>query len=163
MSFIAFNSQPITKDETIFFPFWHTIVGHTYDQIKYEIYHSANQCFGLLICTLISENQGLEKLDFFQSVTWIFFRFMVWYYGDHGINLTFFSRWRPRKKVRFAETEIFLRLEADLDFSRLWFSEIKVQIKRPNIPFVSLQDDKLVANSLVQIESFLRQKSSTTR
>ena len=44
---------------------------------------------------------------------------MVLWWDDHGINLTFFSRWRPRKKVRFAETEIFLRLEADLDFSRL--------------------------------------------
>ena len=43
---------------------------------------------GLLICTLIFENQGLEKLRsekfqvlhtwiFFQFVTWIFFRFMV--------------------------------------------------------------------------------------
>ena len=76
---------------------------------------------GLLICTLISENQDLEKsrsasnlrkisgpahLDFFQFVTWIFFRF------------SFFSRCRPRKKSRFAGPEIFLRFEADLHFSR---------------------------------------------
>ena len=71
--------------------------------------------FGLLICTLISENQGLEKLrsdsnlisglahlDFFQV---------------YGINLAFFSV-RPRKKSRFAGLEIFLWFEADLDLSR---------------------------------------------
>ena len=36
------------------------------------------------------------------------------------------------KKSRFAWPEIFLRCEADLDFSRHWFSDIKVQIKRPH-------------------------------
>ena len=51
----------------------------------------------------------------------------VWY------KSSFFSRWRPRKKCRFAGPEIFLRFEADLNFSRPWFSEIKVQIKRPNL------------------------------
>ena len=39
------------------------------------------------------------------------------------------SRWRPRKKNRFAGPEIFQRFETDLNFL---FSEIKVQIKRPN-------------------------------
>ena len=43
----------------------------------------------------------------------------------------FFFRWRPWKKSRFAGPEVYLRFEADLDFSRPWFSEIKVQIKRP--------------------------------
>ena len=38
---------------------------------------------------------------------------------------------RPRKKSRFAGPEFFLRFEADLDFLRPRFSEIKVQIKRP--------------------------------
>ena len=95
--------------------------------------------FGLLICTLIYENQGLEKsrsvsnlrkisgsahLDFFSVCHLDFFQV-------YGMNLAFFSRWRPRKKSRFAEPEIFLRFEADIDFSRPWFSEIKVQIKRP--------------------------------
>ena len=37
------------------------------------------------------------------------------------------------KKSRFAGPEIFLRFEADLDFSRPGFSEIKVQIKRPMV------------------------------
>ena len=51
---------------------------------------------------------------------------------------SFFSRWRPRKKSRFAGPEIFLRFEADLDFSRPWFSEIKVQIKRPSVALQAL-------------------------
>ena len=43
---------------------------------------------------------------------------------------------RPRKKSRFVGPEIFLRFEADLDFSRPWFSEIKAQIKRTSVaPF----------------------------
>ena len=82
--------------------------------------------YGLLICTLISENQGLAKsrsvsnlrkisgpahLDFFSVCHLDFFQV-------YGINLAFFSRWRPRKKSRFAGPEIFLRFEADLDFSR---------------------------------------------
>ena len=45
---------------------------------------------------------GPAHLDFFQV---------------YGINLAFFW-WRPRKKSRFAGPEIFLRFEADLDFSR---------------------------------------------
>ena len=40
-----------------------------------------------------------------------------------------------KKKSRFAGPEIFLRFEADLAFSRAWFSEIKVQIKRPNVHY----------------------------
>ena len=35
----------------------------------------------------------------------------------------------PEKKSRFAEPEIFLGFEKDIDFSRPWFSEIRVQIK----------------------------------
>ena len=73
---------------------------------------------GLLICTLISENQGLEKprsssnlrkisgpanMDFFKFVAWIFFQI-------NSINLAFFSR----KKSRFAGLEIFLQFETDL-------------------------------------------------
>ena len=36
------------------------------------------------------------------------------------------------KKSRFAEPEIFLGFEIDLDFSRPCFSEIRVQIERPS-------------------------------
>ena len=36
------------------------------------------------------------------------------------------------KKSRCKGPEIFLRFETDLNFSRPWFSEIKVQIKRPS-------------------------------
>ena len=44
---------------------------------------------GLLICTLISENQG-ENFQVLQ--TWIFFRF--------NNNHSFFSMWRLRKKIQ---------------------------------------------------------------
>ena len=79
-----------------------------------------------LICTLIFEDQGLEKLrsvsnlkkisgpahlDFFSVCHLDFFQV-------YGINLAFFSRWRPRKKSRFAGPEIFLRFETDLDFQK---------------------------------------------
>ena len=57
----------------------------------------------LLICTLISENQGLEKS---RSVS---------------------------NPSRFAEPEICLGFEIDIDFSRPLFSEIGVQIKRPTV------------------------------
>ena len=111
---------------------------------------SANFVFGgltigLLICSLISENEGLEKsrsfsnlrkisgpahLDFFSVCHLDFFQV-------YGINLAFFSRWRSRKKSRFAGPEIFLRFETNLDISRPWFSEIKVQIKRPYVRLVN--------------------------
>ena len=81
---------------------------------------------GLLICTLISENQGLEKLRSVSNLRKIsgpahldFFSVChLYFFQVYGINLAFFSRWRPRKKSRFAGPEIFLRFEADLDFSR---------------------------------------------
>ena len=41
------------------------------------------------------------------------------------------------KKSRFAGPEFFLRFEADLDFSRPGFLEIKVQIKRPSVNWKS--------------------------
>ena len=96
-----------------------------------------------LFCTLISENQGLEKLrsilnlrkisgpahlNFFQFVTWFFFQI-------YTINLkkTQVTNWKKTQvyweKIQFAGTEIFLRFETDLNFTRPWFSEIKVQIK----------------------------------
>ena len=39
-----------------------------------------------------------------------------------------------KKKSRFVVPKIFLRLESDLNLSRPWFSEIRVQIKRPRAP-----------------------------
>ena len=39
--------------------------------------------------------------------------------------------WQTEKKSRCAGPENFLRFETDLNFSRPWFSEIKVQIKWP--------------------------------
>ena len=82
---------------------------------------------GLLICTLISENQGLEKSRSVSNLRKI----------SGPANLDFFSRSPPRKKLglyykseknpadkpkkkksRFAGPEIFLWFEADLDFSR---------------------------------------------
>ena len=42
-----------------------------------------------------------------------------------------FTVWRLRKKYSFGGPEVFLRFESDHDFSRPWFSKIKVQIKRP--------------------------------
>ena len=37
-----------------------------------------------------------------------------------------------KNKTRFTEPEIFLGFEIGLDFSKPWFSEIRVQIKRPS-------------------------------
>ena len=82
---------------------------------------------GLLICTLISENQGLKKsrsvsnlrkflgpanLDIFFLVCHLDF------FSDLQYKTSFFSRWRPRKNSRFAGPEIFLRFEKDLDFHK---------------------------------------------
>jgi hypothetical protein len=90
-----------------------------------------------LICTMISENQGREKLrsvsnlrkisgnahmDFFSVCHLDFFQV-------YGINLAFFS-WRHRKKIQVSRTWNFSK-----DWSRPWFSEIKVQIKRPHVYF----------------------------
>ena len=74
---------------------------------------------GLLICTLISENQGANlrkisgpaNLDFFQFVTWIFFQV-------YSINLFFFLSGDLEKKSKFAGPEILLRFETDLDFQK---------------------------------------------
>ena len=67
---------------------------------------------GLLICTLISENQGLKKSRSVSNLRKI----------SGPAHLDFFSVCHPdffsRKKSRFAGPEIFLRFEADLDFSR---------------------------------------------
>ena len=56
----------------------------------------------------------------------------------------------------------FLRFEADLDFSRPWFSEIKVQIKRPIlvdscclnrvIQLIAVKNNKTDANVKIVIQ-----------
>ena len=63
------------------------------------------------------------KPGFFFSLSPGFFS-GLWY------KSSFFLGGDLEKKSRFAGPEIFLRFEADLDFSRPWFSEIKVQIKK---------------------------------
>ena len=99
---------------------------------------------GLLICPLISENQGLEKsksvsnpriflgsanLDFVPGLqpekSWVY----TYYKPEKNLGV------KTEKMSRFAEFEIFLGFEINLDFSRLWFSEIRVQIKRPSVSF----------------------------
>ena len=75
---------------------------------------------------MISENQGLEKtrsasnlrkisgpanLDFFSVCHLDFFQI-------YGLNLAFFLGGDLKKKSKFAGPEIFLRFEADHDFSR---------------------------------------------
>ena len=109
--------------------------------------------YGHLFCTFISENQGLEKLRStsnlrkisgpahlkFFSVDLRFFSVChLNFFHVYGINLKKKLRWQTEKKLRSTEKkfscagpEIFLRFETDLNFSRPWFSEIKVQIKWP--------------------------------
>ena len=99
---------------------------------------------GHLICTLISENEGLEKLrsvsnlrkisgpaelNFFSVHLSFFSVCHLNFFQIYGINFEKNSGDKLKKKFRCAGTEIFLRFEADLNFSRPSFSEIKVQIK----------------------------------
>ena len=123
--------------------------------------------FGLLICTLTSENLGLEKssstsnprkfsgsanLDFFPGL----------HLEKSGLILQTWkkSRCQTLKKSRFAEPEIFLGFEIDLDFSRPWFSEIRVQIKRPSINPVFFQGGDLEKKSrFAEPEIFLKPNS----
>ena len=55
----------------------------------------------------------------------------------------------------------YLKFEADLDFSRPWFSEIKVQIKRPPVYFSS--ENRYIqafCTSLLKIVAFACEKIS---
>ena len=79
-----------------------------------------NKTASLLICTLISENQVLEKSRYISNPRKI----------SGSANLVFSPSFHPEKKSRFSANEFFLGFEIDLDFSRPWFSEIRVQIKR---------------------------------
>ena len=81
------------------------------------------QCFlpivGILICTLISENQGpLQTLEKFCKPGFFFSVCHLDFFQVYSINLAFFLGGDLEKKSRFAGPDIFLRFEADLDFSR---------------------------------------------
>ena len=77
----------------------------------------AHLLLGLLICTQIYENQGLEKSRSIPKPRKISGLapgfFLVLYYKP-----IFFSWWRLEKISRFAEPEIFPGFEIDLDYSR---------------------------------------------
>ena len=81
----------------------------------------------------VLRNQGLlQTLEKFQFLPiWVFFSLLTTFFSDLWYKPSFFSSSGDlEKKSRFAGPEIFLRFEADLDFSRPWFSEIRMQIKR---------------------------------
>ena len=76
------------------------------------------------------KNSVPVHLIFFFSLSPDFFQV----YGTNlkKIQLTNWKKIRStEKKIRCAGPEIFLRFETDLNFSRPWFSEKKVQIKWP--------------------------------
>ena len=98
-------------------------------KVVHTLYESHENVFlSLLICTLISENQGLEKLrsvlnlkkfQVLQSTHLDFFSVcQLDFFQVYGTNLAFFLGGDLEKKSRIAEPEIFLRFQADLDFSR---------------------------------------------
>ena len=71
---------------------------------------------GLLICTLISENQGLEKLRSVSNLRKISGPAHLDFFSVCHLDLWYKSSFFF--KSRFAGPENFLRFEADLDFSR---------------------------------------------
>ena len=112
-------------------------------------YVSSKATLSHLFCTLISENQGLDKsrsvsnlIKISVPVHLIFFSvchlnfFQVYGTNLKKIQLTNWKKFRStEKKFRYAGPEIFLRFDTDLNFSQPWLSERKVQIKWP---FVTL-------------------------
>ena len=64
---------------------------------------------------------------FFQFVSWIFSG--LWYKSEKNSGDKLKKNQVYWKKFSCAGPEIFLRFETDLNFSRPWFSEIKVQNK----------------------------------
>ena len=106
---------------------------------------SGKMIVSLLICTLIFENPGLKKFRSVSNLRKIsgpanlnlFSVCHLDFFLVYGLSLAFFLGGDLEKKSRFAGPEIFLRFEADLDFSRPGFLEIKVQIKRPSVNWKS--------------------------
>ena len=82
---------------------------------------SGFEAFGLLICTLISENQGLfQTLEKFQVMQICIF-FQVWhldFFQVLSMNPVFFQG-GDMKKSGFAEPEIFLRFDFQISGCRL--------------------------------------------
>ena len=84
------------------------------------------QSIGLLICTLIYENQGLEKSRSASNLRKISgpanLHFFLGLHLKNKLDLYYKPEKNPgdklKKKSRFAGPENFLRFEADLDFSR---------------------------------------------
>ena len=80
--------------------------------------------FGLLICTLKSESQVLEKSrsiskprkNFRFCKPWFFFRFGTWIFFQVYSTTSAFFRLETWKKSKFAAPEIFLGFEINLDF-----------------------------------------------
>ena len=125
-----------------------------FDNLPTSCWHFLVPSFSHLFCTLISENQGLDKsrsvsnhrkisvpvhLNFFSVHLNFFSVCHLNFFQIYTINLKK-SRWQTEKKLRCTEKkfrcagpEFFLRFETDLNFSRPWFSEIKVQIKWPTV------------------------------
>ena len=90
------------------------VPGHTFKSV------------GLLICTLISENQGLEKLRSASNLRKISgpanLDFFLGLFLEKKLDLYHKPEKNPgdklKKKSRCAGPEIFLRFEIDLNFSR---------------------------------------------
>ena len=76
----------------------------------------------------------IQTLENFQVLhTWIFFSVChLDFFSGLWYKYSFFSRWRPRKKSRFAGPEFFLQFETDLDFqkSRCRLKGRKFNLKR---------------------------------
>ena len=69
--------------------------------IETIIKRSTDEIFSLLICTLISENQGLEKLRSDSNLRKISRPAHLDFFQVYGINLTFFLDGDLEKKSRF--------------------------------------------------------------
>ena len=99
-----------------------------------------------LIWTLISENHGLQKSRSDSNLRKISGPanrdFFLGLHLEKKLDLYHTPEKNPgdklKKKSMCAGPEIFLRFETDLNFSRPWFSEIKVQIKRQTVIFGNL-------------------------
>ena len=72
--------------------------------------------YSLLICTLISEDQGLQKSRSISNLRKISGPANLDFFQIYVINLAFFLGGDLEKISRSAGPEIFLRFERDLDF-----------------------------------------------
>ena len=83
-------------------------------------------------------SESLVRIEITRQVKQPFITCHLNFFHVYGTNLkkiqltNWKKFWSNEKKFRYAGPEIFLRFETDLNFSRPWFPEIKVQIKWPN-------------------------------